>query len=80
MLHGVGACLFVCPGTCELMSLRDLVPLRGRGEVHSPRAQGNVFSAGVHRGGILHRLDWRWGCPCGDLTGSGRDLAWLSGV
>ena len=19
-------------------------------------------------------------CPCGDLTGSGRDLAWLSGV
>ena len=38
-LHGVGACLPVCPGPCELMSLRDLVPLRGWGEeVHSPHA------------------------------------------
>ena len=39
ILHGVGACLSVCPGPCELMSLRNLVPLRGWGEeVHSPRA------------------------------------------
>ena len=37
MLHGVGACLFVCPGPSELMSLRDLVPLRVRCE-ESPRA------------------------------------------
>ena len=28
ILHGVGACLSVCPGPCELMSLRNLVPLR----------------------------------------------------
>ena len=33
----VPVCL--CPGPCELMSLRNLVPLRGWGEeVHSPRA------------------------------------------
>ena len=58
MLHGVGACLFVCPGPSELMSLQELVPLCGRGEeVHSPRAWGNGFAASVHSGGILRRLD-----------------------
>ena len=46
-----------------LKCMRDLIPLHPKGEeVHSPRAWGNSFAAGVHSGGILRRLDWRWGC------------------